>query len=104
MCEGRRLAKWKTSVRKNTLIPIFNERFQFHVPYMDLSSVALEIRVMDYDRFTPNDLMGVVLIGENVAQESGREHWAEMISSVNQAVSNWHPILSGTTLRKYSSV
>ncbi len=102
MCEGRRLAKWKTSIRKNTLIPIFNERFQFHVPHMDLSSVVLEIRVMDYDRFTPNDLMGVVLIGENVPQDSGREHWVEMISSVNQSVSNWHSLLSETVLNYHT--
>lgn len=99
MCEGRRLAKWKTTIRKNTLVPIFNERFQFHVPPVDLSTIVLELRVMDYDRFTPNDLMGVVLIGEGVPQDSGREHWAEMVSSVNQAVSNWHPILPETALK-----
>ena len=100
MCEGRRLAKWKTCVKRNTLLPIFNEKFMFNVSTMDLKDIVLEVKVMDYDRFSRNDLMGVVLIGENVQQETGRVHWAEMISSVNQAVSHWHPILSEPSRKK----
>ena len=49
--------------------------------------------VMDYDRFSRSDHVGTVLIGESVEQESGRTHWARMLASSRQPISQWHSIL-----------
>ena len=57
--------KWKTEVKKNTLVPIYNESFQFDVSGLNIRNVSLEIWVMDYDRFSRNDKMGVVYVGAN---------------------------------------
>ena len=93
MCEGKRRTKWKTSTKKNTLLPIFNETFVFDVSGMNVRDITMEIAVMDYDRFSRNDIMGTVHIGENVGQETGKAHWAQMMSSARTSVSQWHPIM-----------
>ncbi len=89
---GKRMKKWKTSVKKNTLVPVFNESFAFDVSRMDLLDISLEFSLMDYDRFTANDLVGVVVIGEHSPHESGKSHWDEIMASPKHRVSRWHSI------------
>lgn len=50
MCEGRRLKKRKTSTKRNTLNPIYNEAIVFDVPPENIDQISLLIAVMDYDR------------------------------------------------------
>lgn len=49
MCEGRRLKKRKTSIKKNTLNPSYNEALVFDIPNESMEHVSLTIAVMDYD-------------------------------------------------------
>ncbi|XP_018620221.1 synaptotagmin-C isoform X2 [Scleropages formosus] len=49
ICEGRRLKKRKTSIKKNTLNPSYNEALVFDIPHENIDSVSLIIAVMDYD-------------------------------------------------------
>lgn len=80
-------------MKRNTLIPIFNESFQFDLSEMDVKEVALEVLMMDYDRFSRNDVVGVVYIGEQVPHDTGRQHWEQIMSQPNTSISNWHSIL-----------
>ena len=50
MCEGRRLKKRKTSTKRNTLNPVYNEAIVFDVPPENIDQISLLIAVMDYDR------------------------------------------------------
>ena len=78
-------------MKKNTLVPVFNESFVFDVAMMDLLDISLEILVMDYNHFTAkNDLVGVIVIGEHSPHESGRSHWDEIMASPKHRVSRWH--------------
>ena len=51
MCHGRRIKKKKTSVKKATLNPVYNEAIVFDVPRENIEEVALFIKVIDYDRW-----------------------------------------------------
>lgn len=51
MCEGRRLKKRKTSTKRNTLNPVYNEAIVFDVPPENIDQISLLIAVMDYDRW-----------------------------------------------------
>lgn len=51
MCEGRRLKKRKTTTKKNTLNPVYNEAIIFDIPPENVDQVSLCIAVMDYDRW-----------------------------------------------------
>lgn len=50
MCEGKRIKKRKTSVKKNTLNPVYNEALVFDVPQENVDDVYLVVKVIDYDR------------------------------------------------------
>lgn len=51
MCDGRRLKKRKTSTKRNTLNPVYNEAIVFDVPPENIDQIHLSIAVMDYDRW-----------------------------------------------------
>uniref|UniRef100_A0ACB8FM83 Synaptotagmin-10 n=1 Tax=Sphaerodactylus townsendi TaxID=933632 RepID=A0ACB8FM83_9SAUR len=53
MCDGRRLKKRKTTIKKNTLNPVYSEAIIFDIPPENVDQVSLSIAVMDYDR--PNE-------------------------------------------------
>ena len=50
MCQGKRIKKKKTSVKKNTLFPVYNEAIVFDVPQENVEEVSIVIKVIDYDR------------------------------------------------------
>lgn len=50
LCQGKRIKKKKTSVKKNCLCPIYNEALVFDVPAENIEDVSLIIKVIDYDR------------------------------------------------------
>ena len=36
---------------------------------------------MDYDRFSRNDVIGVIILGENSDHMTGQTHWIDMLQS-----------------------
>lgn len=58
-----------------------------------MDDVHLEFIVMDYDRFSRDDLIGSVKVGCTASTDMGQTHWEEMLSMANQPISRWHPIL-----------
>lgn len=96
----RRLDKWKSTTRKNTLAPVFNESFEFDITGMDVKDICLEIFIMDHDRFRKNDVIGIVYVGLHVPGESGAAHFNEVLSNLGQQVSHWHQLIPHQQLKK----
>ncbi|XP_045888605.1 synaptotagmin-9 [Micropterus dolomieu] len=92
MCEGRRLKKRKTSTKRNTLNPVYNEAIVFDVPPENIEQISLLIAVMDYDRVGHNEVIGVCRVG-NDADSLGRDHWSEMLTYPRKPVAHWHPLV-----------
>ena len=90
-------------MKQKTLVPVYNEPFRFDLRNRDLEDVELEVFVMDYDRFSRNDAMGVVLLGKDVKHESGKKHWTDMLLSPQNSVSMWHTILPASVAMKPSA-
>ena len=82
---GKRAKKKKTSVRKGTLNPVFNEAVSFDIAMDALNSVDLLLSVMH-----ENEIIGCVLIG---AHSTGKEldHWRE-VRTANKPVAHWHSL------------
>ncbi|XP_044533910.1 synaptotagmin-10 [Gracilinanus agilis] len=92
MCEGRRLKKRKTTTKKNTLNPVYNEAIIFDIPPENVDQVSLLIAVMDYDRVGHNEVIGVCRTGLD-AEGLGRDHWNEMLAYHRKPITHWHPLL-----------
>ncbi|XP_061422598.1 synaptotagmin-10-like isoform X2 [Lethenteron reissneri] len=89
MCDGRRLKKRKTSTKKSTLNPVYNEAIVFDVPPESVDQVCLLIAVVDYDRVGHNEVIGVCRVG-NDSQGLGRDHWNEMLAYPRKPIAHWH--------------
>uniref|UniRef100_A0A3P9K784 C2 domain-containing protein n=1 Tax=Oryzias latipes TaxID=8090 RepID=A0A3P9K784_ORYLA len=88
--------KWKkrkTSVKKKTLNPYFNESFTFNVMFDQIKRVNLVISVWDYDAMTRNDAIGKVFLGCD-ASGNQLKHWADMLSNPRRPVVQWHSLMS----------
>ena len=90
--DNKVICKWKSSIKRNTLVPIYNETFQFDIHGRDIEILSMEVLVMDYDRFSRDDIMGVLMLGSNVKRHSEARHWKEMILHPNQSISQWHSL------------
>ncbi|XP_063302770.1 synaptotagmin-10 isoform X2 [Pelobates fuscus] len=92
MCEGRRLKKRKTTTKKNTLNPVYNEAIIFDIPPENMDQVSLSIAVMDYDRVGHNEVIGVCRTGLD-AEGLGRDHWNEMLAYPRKPITHWHGLV-----------
>ncbi|KAG0411472.1 hypothetical protein HPB47_011400 [Ixodes persulcatus] len=88
----RRSSKKKTSVKKSTLNPVFNEALVFDVPPENVDDVNLAVKVVDYDRVGPNELMGCCAVG-TLAAGVGREHWLAVMDNPRKPTAQWYPLV-----------
>jgi len=91
MSNGKRIKKKKTSVKKCTLNPYFNESFQFEVPFEQINKVSIRILVVDYDRIGACDPIGKVEVGPS-CQGNELRHWMDMLASPRRPIAQWHSL------------
>ncbi|XP_003798439.2 double C2-like domain-containing protein gamma isoform X2 [Otolemur garnettii] len=88
--EGKK-SKYKTSVRKKTLNPEFNEEFFYAGPREELAQKTLLVSVWDYDLGTANDFIGGVQLSSCASGERLR-HWRECLGHSNCRLEMWHQL------------
>ncbi|CAB0036748.1 unnamed protein product [Trichogramma brassicae] len=91
MQNGKRLKKKKTSIKKCTLNPYYNESFTFEVPFEQIQKVNLMVTVVDYDRIGTSEPIGKVLLGYNASGTELR-HWSDMLASPRRPIAQWHTL------------
>ncbi|XP_047453029.1 synaptotagmin-1b [Mugil cephalus] len=91
MQNGKRLKKKKTTIKKNTLNPYYNESFSFEVPCEQIEKVQVAVTVLDYDKIGKNDAIGKVLLGSNSTGTEQR-HWADMLANPRRPIAQWHSL------------
>ncbi|KAL0829727.1 hypothetical protein ABMA28_003222 [Loxostege sticticalis] len=81
ICQGKRIKKKKTTVKKNTLSPVYNEALVFDLPADNVFDVTIG----------PNELIGCTAIGSTLIG-IGRDHWLEMLDNPRKPVAQWYPL------------
>lgn len=86
----------KTSVKRNTLNPNWNEEISFNIPGVSLIDSSLEIGVYHHDLIAPDEPLGFLrfenvtpITSSNIAQHSEIIHWCEVINGEQRAAC-WH--------------
>ncbi|XP_067137331.1 synaptotagmin-1-like isoform X1 [Centruroides vittatus] len=95
MMNGKRVKKKKTSIKKCTLNPYYNESFTFEVPFEQIQKVHLVVTVVDYDRIGTSEPIGKVVLGCNAAGTELR-HWMDMLASPRRPIAQWHSLKDPT--------
>ncbi|KAI5642690.1 c2 domain-containing protein [Phthorimaea operculella] len=85
MQNGKRLKKKKTSIKKCTLNPYYNESFTFEVPFEQIQKVNLVVTVVDYDRIGTSEPIGKVVLGYNASGTELR-HWIKRAQEQKSAI------------------
>ncbi|XP_034272761.1 synaptotagmin-8 isoform X2 [Pantherophis guttatus] len=86
--------KWKkkkTTVKKNTLSPYFNEAFVFEVPFNLIQNVDLVISVWDRDKVTKDDQIGKLFLSCRATGNQLR-HWSDMLANPRRPMAQWHSL------------
>ncbi|XP_028848537.1 synaptotagmin-2-like isoform X2 [Denticeps clupeoides] len=105
---GKRLKKKKTTVKKNTLNPYYNESFSFEIPQDQMQKIQAVITVLDYDKIGKNDAIGKIWVGSKATGTELR-HWSDMLANPRRPIAQWHPLrpeeevdaeLAGLTAKK----
>lgn len=91
MQNGKRLKKKKTSIKKCTLNPYYNESFTFEIPFEQIQKVQLVVTVVDYDRIGTSEPIGKVVLGCNASGTELR-HWMDMLASPRRPIAQWHSL------------
>ncbi|KAM6979665.1 synaptotagmin-6 [Aplochiton taeniatus] len=99
VCDGRRLKKKKTTIKRNTLNPTYNEAIIFDIPPENMDQVTLLISVMDYDLVGHNEIIGLNRVGSQ-ADGLGRDHWNDMLACPRKPIAHWHPLLEARKSEK----
>ncbi|KAI1295638.1 Synaptotagmin 1 [Halotydeus destructor] len=92
MSNGKRIKKKKTTVKKCTLNPYFNESFQFEVPFDQINKVSVKVTVVDYDRIGTCDPIGKSEVGPN-CQQAELRHWMDMLANPRRPIAQWHALV-----------
>ncbi|XP_076127490.1 synaptotagmin VIII isoform X1 [Alosa pseudoharengus] len=90
--DRKKWKKKKTSVKKRTLNPYFNESFTFEVSFDQIQRVQLVISVWDHDKVSRNDAIGKIFLGCDATGNQLR-HWADMLSNPRRPMAQWHTLL-----------
>ncbi|KAG7477819.1 hypothetical protein MATL_G00073680 [Megalops atlanticus] len=88
---GKRLKKKKTTVKKNTLNPYYNESFSFEIPLEQMQKIQAVITVLDYDKIGKNDAIGKIFVGSKATGTELR-HWSDMLANPRRPIAQWHPL------------
>ncbi|KAI1298742.1 Synaptotagmin 1 [Halotydeus destructor] len=88
---GKRIKKKKTSIKKCTLNPYYNESFTFEVPFEQIQKVTLVVTVVDYDRIGTSEPIGKVVLGCTAGSTELR-HWMDMLASPRRPIAQWHSL------------
>eukprot|EP00062_Callorhinchus_milii_P009498 gi/632953408/ref/XP_007892400.1/ PREDICTED: synaptotagmin-2 isoform X1 [Callorhinchus milii] len=91
LTNGKRLKKKKTTVKKNTLNPYYNESFSFEIPFEQIQKVQVCVTVLDYDKIGKNDAIGKIFVGSNASGTELR-HWSDMLANPRRPIAQWHSL------------
>jgi len=82
----------KTTCKKNTLDPVFNESVSFNITPQQLDTTSLVISVWDYNSKSKDDFVGRVVLGKYGTGPHEASHWARMLQSQRVPVAQWHSL------------
>ncbi|GFX21782.1 double C2-like domain-containing protein beta [Trichonephila clavipes] len=83
--------RFKTSMKKKTLNPEYNEQYAFEVEPGDMAKKTIEVTVWDKDYSKTDSYLGGLAL--NMQSKGDRlRHWLDVVRNPNRRIERWHPL------------
>ena len=89
-CDGTRVGRGATRVKRRVTNPVFSEKFNFDLTSNQIAYTTLVIKIMNNVESAPTCL-GATIIGYESSGD-GQEHWLCMMECLSQHVDAWHAL------------
>lgn len=89
--KGQRLIKRRSSIKRTTQNPVYNESFSFQIPENDISNIHFDLILFDYDRHIKHEPIGMTSIG--TSNDESTSFWSDACNrkSVKQ-IAQWYQL------------
>ena len=105
LCHGTKVLKTrKTSTKKNTIDPVFNESLSFNLTIEQLEACSLVVTVWDYNSKSKDDFVGRIVLGKQATGPYEVTHWNRMLQCQRSPVAQWHTMRAREECDQISAV
>ena len=96
-CEGVRLSKANTRVKRRSTNPVYNEKFNFNVSAEEISLTTVVLKIANHCQAASGAAsLGMLVLGFD-SFGSGQEHWNSMLESPSRHTEKWHKLHADST-------
>jgi Ca2+-dependent lipid-binding protein len=87
--KGQRIIKKRSTIKRTTQSPVYNECFTFHIPDNDLQNIHFDIILFDYDRHMKHEPIGTFSIGN----DNNNQHWIDVCQrQITKQIAQWYQL------------
>ena len=88
--KNQRILKKKSTVKRTTQSPVYNEYFTFHIPNNDIENIYFDIILFHYDQHIKHETIGTFSIGKEINQ-----HWNDVCCrQITKQIAHWYQLKS----------
>jgi hypothetical protein len=89
--KGQRLIKKKSTIKRTTQCPVYNECFTFNIPDNDILNIHFDIVLFDYDHHMKHEPIGRFSIGNNPTETD--QHWNDVCHrQITKQIAHWYQL------------
>lgn len=84
--------KKRSTIKRTTQSPVYNECFTFQIPENDLLNTRFDLILFDYDRHRKHEPIGLVKIGETNGSSEIQQQWSDICQQrMTKQIAQWYP-------------
>ena len=89
--KDQRIIKKRSTIKRTTQCPVYNECFTFHIPDNDIENIYFDIILFDYDHHIKHEPIGYILIGNNTDEVN--QHWNDVCHrQITKQIAHWYQL------------
>jgi Ca2+-dependent lipid-binding protein len=86
--KSQRIIKKRSTIKRTTQCPVYNECFTFHIPDNDLQNIHFDIILFDYDSHMKHEPIGTFSIGND-----NNQHWIDVCHrQITKQIAQWYQL------------